>query len=109
MQTPHETEALACSLNSAAFRERRTLVRRRLLPHVTGIARSDSGVILAFANTDALYAELEAFMDLERQCCGFLTFTLSPAAESLTLSIEGPEEAAAILDMFAAVFEEPAP
>jgi hypothetical protein len=102
---------LACSLNDTDFRERRALMRKTLLPSVTSSKRTANGLHLSFANTEELCGDLETFVHLERQCCGFLTFTVTPQPASadapLTLLIEGPSEASATIEMFARTLERP--
>ena len=93
---------LTCTLNDEEFRHRRQLIRKSLLPHVVKTERLDCGLRLAFPATDELSAAVRHFVDLERQCCGFLNFTIVPSGEYLRLTIEGPPEAADTLDMFAA-------
>lgn len=102
-------EEIACSLSGAEFRQRRAFLRETLLPHLLLSKRTASGLTLAFPNTDACCAQLETFVSLERQCCGFLTFTISWEEDPLTLRIEGPPEAAATIAMFARIIEGHAP
>lgn len=92
---------IACALSDQAFRERRAMVRQTLLPHRTDSERTATGLELTFADTAALRAELQTFIALERQCCGFLTFVLSPPGNRLVLSIVGPPEAQETLDRLA--------
>ena len=46
-------------------------------------------------------------MNLERQCCGFLTFDLTTSDQSLILTIEGPPQARETLAMFAKIADDP--
>ena len=105
MARSDEPGTLACSLNDADFHERRSQMREALLPHVISSKRTANGLRLTFANSETLRGELQAFVRLERQCCGFLTFTLTPqpgvATEPLVLLIEGPPEASATIEVFA--------
>ena len=91
---------IACSLSDEAFRERRATMRNALLPHLINGERMESGLRLAFADTAALRSRVESFIHMERQCCGFLTFTLAPPTDGLILTIEGPPHAQATLDKF---------
>jgi len=88
-----------CSLTDEEFQERRALARESLLPHITETRKLESGLELTFPETDTLRASAEAFVALERQCCGFLTFTITPPDQGLALTIEGPPEAQATLEM----------
>ena len=92
---------LACSLTDAELRERRAMMRKALVPHIVDCRLTGCELVLEFSNSQALRSKVEQFVDLERQCCGFLAFTLSPPGEKLTLKIEGPEGTQSTLSMFA--------
>lgn len=96
---------VACSLNGAEFRQRRRLVREALHPHLLRSKRTASRLTLIFPDNEPLRAQLETFVSLERQCCGFLTFTISSEQEAVMLSIEGPPEAEATIEMLAGIIE----
>lgn len=93
---------IACSLTDEEFRERRAMAREFLLPHIVGTEKLESGLRVTFPETDTLRSNVETFVRLERQCCEFLTFTITPPDQGLTVTIEGPPEARATIDMFAA-------
>ncbi|MGI9294531.1 MAG: hypothetical protein ACR2PS_11170, partial [Pseudomonadales bacterium] len=57
-------------------------------------------VSLRFTNSAVTKASLEEFVDLERQCCGFLSFDISETREHLTLRINGPDGSEDVLQMF---------
>ena len=99
-------EAVACSLGSDELRARRARIVETLLPHVLGTEALDSGLLVRFADGDAARAQVEAFASLERQCCGFLSFSVTAADDGLRLAIEGPAEAQATLESFAALMAE---
>ncbi len=92
---------LACSLTDAELRERRAMMRKALLPHVVDCRLRGLELARVFSNVEASRSEVEQFVDLERQCCGFLTFTISPPGEKLTLNIEGPEGSQSTLKVLA--------
>lgn len=96
---------IACSLNDADFRERRAFAREKLIPKIRSSRRIENGVEFHFDPEDKLGANLNAFVQLERQCCGFLTFTTLPEGEDsatpIGLRIEGPPEATATIETFA--------
>ena len=110
MKKLDEGAALACSLNDADFRERRALARKTLLPKIVSSKRIGNGVTLTFTRTDRLLIELDTFVDLERQCCGFLNFAIAPDVTApdklIELSIMGPPEAAKTIEMFFAGIRE---
>ncbi len=109
MERLDEGAAVACSLNDADFSVRRALARRTLLPQIITSERISNGLALSFANSEALRRDVKTFVRLERECCGFLTFTMSPDTvpvnEPLVLTIKGPTEAAATIEMFARAAE----
>lgn len=100
---------VSCSLNDADFHKRRAHARQRLIPKVMGLEHIENGLIFRFDAEAKLEADVRKFVDLERQCCGFLTFTLiSATSDPLVvtgLKIEGPPEAAPTLEIFAQAVE----
>ena len=96
-------EATAYSLSSDALHARRALIVEALLPHMLGTTALDSRLLVLFAAGDVVRAQVEAFANLERQCCGFLRFSVAPTDDGLSLAIEGPAEAQATLASFAAL------
>lgn len=109
MQRLDSDAPVACSLNEADFRERRAHARRRLIPKVTKLERINNGLIFWFDADAELEDDVNTFVELERQCCGFLTFTITTADDdpnkATGLKIEGPPESAPTLEMFAQAAE----
>ncbi len=102
MSEPFDSSEFACSLTDDEFRERRAEARKFLAPHIIKTEKLASGLRLTFPDTDALRSRVDTFVSLERQCCGFLAFAVTPPDEGLSLTIEGPPEAHTTLEMFAA-------
>ncbi|PCJ27486.1 MAG: hypothetical protein COA96_03025 [SAR86 cluster bacterium] len=108
-QSSGET-SIACTLNDQEYKDRRQYVREELLPHVVEVEAIDErtsttsalpvGLKLLFNDTAELRGRLEYFADMERQCCEFLTYTITTPGEGLALTIEGPLQAKPILDAF---------
>lgn len=102
-----DTEAaVSCSLNDEEFRARRALARRTFIPKIQDWERTQDTLLFTFYQSEDLRQTIEDFVNLERQCCGFLTFEIidndtQPAA----LRISGPPNAAAAIDLFAATVE----
>lgn len=109
MEKLDQGASVACSLNEAEFDERRAVARKSLIPKVIDSRLSDTELILSFPKGEGIRAELERFISLERQCCGFLSFELRPGPASHTVCIKGPPEAAATLRIFAEAIEESGP
>ena len=101
MQKQTDAAEIYCSLTSDEFRERRSLARKALLPHLVEARRWACGLSLIFPESVALRSEVERFVALERQCCTTLTFIVAPPEEGLIVTIEGPPEAAATIELFA--------
>ncbi len=102
MSEPSNSSEIACSLTDDEFRKRRAMARKYLIPHIIKTERLDSGLRLSFRETDALRSRVDTFVNLERQCCDFLTFAVTPPDRGLSVTIQGPPEAQATLEMFAA-------
>jgi hypothetical protein len=87
METP-----LACTLTESEMRER----RREILDRVRGAAREvvelPDGFAYRFEPESEILAQLARLVDLERQCCEFLTFRIVVGArkEPFSLEITGP-------------------
>ncbi len=91
----------SCSLSDNGRADRRALMRKSLLPHVANCELDGRTLSMAFANRAGLRSDLEAFVDLERQCCGFLSFSVSSQENRLMLTIEGPAGSESTLHLFA--------
>lgn len=96
---------IACTLNDADFRDRRAFARQQLIPKISKVERIENGLIFRMIAKAGIEEDLSTFVELERQCCGFLTFTIIPDerddTNGVALKIEGPPEASATLEMFA--------
>ena len=84
-----------CSLDQNALEARKELYRRLLMPRLLRSERTANELQLVFAANETTRAEIEAFIGLERQCCGFLTFDVvdDPSNVELVLSIAGDNDA----------------
>ncbi len=96
---PDPQEA-ACSLTDEAIRARRTLARKTLIPHIIDTQTIEGGLSLRFPESAEVRSNVELFVSLERECCGFLTFSITPPDDGLTLTIAGPPAAAAVVESF---------
>lgn len=95
-----ESDAIHCTLTQQQQRTRRTEVRATIVPHVTAVTSLVDGVQIEFGEHNGLRSLVQEFIVLEQGCCSFLTFSLSPAEEELSLQIQGPPEAAQVIEMF---------
>lgn len=107
MSQPSRTTELACSLNEEDHRDRRKFVRESLIPKILATEKSATGLRLIFEDTDSVRSDVELFVELESQCCGFLNFAITSSSRGLVLTIEGPPEANRILAKFTAGLTKP--
>ena len=94
------SDAPGCTLTAEEQRTRRAEVRATIVPHVTAVTALVNGLQIEFAQRAGLRDLVREFIALERDCCSFLTFSLSPEKEQLSLQIHGPAEAAPVIEMF---------
>ncbi len=105
-------KSIACTLNNQELRDREQYARGKILPHAVRIEAMDAksgptgemllGIRLEFEESSAIREQIEIFVAMERQCCGFLSYTVTPPETGLTVIIEGPKEAKAVLDTWVA-------
>lgn len=74
-------------------------MRAEIVPQVLSVASFTNGLRLEFASSDELRNLVEEFISLEKGCCSFLTFSLSEPLKDLVLLIQGPPEAANVLEL----------
>ena len=91
----------ACTLNSNDYAARRKMMRVEIAPYIVNVERLRNGVRYFFADNSISRDTVGEFAALERQCCGFLNFTLSEPGDALTLKAEGPADAQSIYDELA--------
>lgn len=93
------TPELTCSLNDLERGERLTWFRQSLLPAAAKRREIDDGVQILFAKSDAVRGQIETFISLERNCCGFANFEIAddPAGRYLLLNITGSANAQGVI------------
>ena len=84
---------VACNLMPAELQERRRNVLSKVLSVVTETAELENGFRYRFTPGGELISELGKLIQLEHQCCPFLTFrlTVEPEGGSVLLEMTGPE------------------
>ena len=107
MSEQNTEPAMVCSLSSRDLRTRREMLRATLVPHIVSVETISTGLRVSFPATPAVREKVETLVGLERQCCGFLSFEVTPGDKSLALTIEGPPEAKDTLNLFANVMRSP--
>ncbi len=80
---------LACSLTDSELRSRLEELRVLLKKAARNIVRESSSVSVTFAEGHS--AEVMKFVELERACCPFFSFTLRlPAGKPMELTVSAP-------------------
>lgn len=100
MAAPREPDmAVACALTDAQLRERRAEVRKELASATVETRELPEGYVMRFSPAPALVERLARFVEFERACCPFLTFTLEVQANQgpVTLTLTGPTGTKAFL------------
>ncbi|MGH7576873.1 MAG: hypothetical protein ACREM1_17325 [Longimicrobiales bacterium] len=90
---------IACTLDEAAFRERKDGLLADLARRAVGRSETEAGFAFQYAAEDAPFDEITRVIDLERRCCPFLRFrlTVEPAAGPVSLELSGPAGSKAFL------------
>lgn len=69
-----------------------------LRDQLTGVDRTEHGLLLHFSNNAAVEADVRRFATDEKGCCQFWGFNVETNADALTLQWDGPPEVADFLD-----------
>lgn len=94
-----EKKALSCSLDPIAM-AKRAMAWRRVNKARIEWRREDGRSTSLYAGRPGVADDLQRLVDLERECCGFLTFTLRPEGENVRLDVEAPESSPELLGAF---------
>ena len=91
---------IACSLTTAELQERRKTVLHRVRLKVVEVRELDEGYAYSFASEAGRLAELAELVDLERQCCPFMSFSIKVEQNNgpIWLELTGPEGTKAFLE-----------
>ena len=83
---------VACTLTPAQFQERQREVLAKVAAAVVEVTELDNGFIYRFPSNAELIPELADLIQLEHECCSFLTFrlTVKEGAGPILLEITGP-------------------
>ncbi len=92
MKRAGEDPPLACSLPPAELRARRAELETALRALIADVAELPDGYRLAFAPADDVVTTVARFIEVERRCCPFLSFTLDAGAQlaAISLTVTGP-------------------
>jgi hypothetical protein len=87
------TIPIACSLTDSELQQRRANFLEKVAAHLTGSEELENGFSFRFRLGAGFLQDLAEVIDLERQCCLFLTFRTILAAgdTSVVLELTGPD------------------
>jgi len=93
---------IACTLTESEMRGRRQAMLNSLRSTALDVTSLPLGYAYRFEPTSDVLAHLSHLVDLERQCCRFLTFKIVVEAgnQSICLEVTGPPEAKAVIADF---------
>ena len=83
---------IACSLTSAELQQRRQTVLKKIRSAVVEARELQDGYAYCFPSENQQLAEIASMIELERQCCPFLRFslTIEPNGGPIWLELTGP-------------------
>jgi hypothetical protein len=90
---------VACTLTEAEMRERRRMILDSVRPSLLGVTPLPAGYSFRFEPASEVLAQLGRVVDLERQCCPFLTYKIIVEAgnQPICLEVTGPPGATAVI------------
>jgi hypothetical protein len=92
------TQPIACSLTAAGRDQRAALVRALAADALLDRESNGGSLVLRFRGAPGVEERVRAWAALEAECCPFLTMVVDAAGAVVTLRIDGPPEAAGIID-----------
>ena len=93
---------IACTLTAGDLKQRQGQWKRLGERAGVGAGGTADGLQLVFCATPGVEAELERLAALERECCGFATWSVQRRGGELVLAVSGDSEEgiAAVQEMF---------
>ena len=90
---------IACTLSEAEFRQRRQTTIDAFRRMQVGRAELPDGYAYTFEATSEALLQIAQLVDMERECCPFLTFKIMVDAGRgpIRLEVTGPKEAKALI------------
>ena len=89
---------ILCTLTENELRERRRNVLEALRAKAIEVASTPDGYLYRFPPSIDVLHQITRLIELESQCCQFLTFKLAVAPEQpITLEVSGPTAAKSII------------
>jgi hypothetical protein len=92
---------IVCTLTEAELRERRRTVLDSIRDTAISVGENDDGYSFRFIPTPDALAKLSNLVELERQCCQFLTFKIIVKPQQpILLEVTGPPGSKAVIADF---------
>jgi len=93
---------IACTLNESELRERRQAITGAFRGMKVTISELSDGYAFIFPASSEALKRIAELVDLERQCCSFLTFKIvvEAANADLRLEVTGPGEAKKVISEY---------
>ena len=89
---------IVCSLTESELRERRRLFLDSMVKSAIETVEIENGYCYSFKASPEVLGQLANVVELERQCCQFLTFKIIvEPAKPIALEVTGPPQAKAII------------
>ncbi len=92
---------IACTLDSAALAARTAAWRAVSDDALVEERRDETTITAVYARSDEIERRVRALVAAEAECCPFLSFDLVAGAGTLTLTVDAPPEAAAVIGALA--------
>ena len=90
-----------CTLTESELQERRRTVLDSVRDSAIHMAAIPDGYSFQFEANPGVLARLANLVDLERECCRFLSFKIVVEPQQpIRLEVTGPAEARAVIDAF---------
>jgi hypothetical protein len=102
------TAPVACTAASSEIPVRIEQVER-LRRHLTGLERTEHGLLLRLPNRPDVDADVRAFTVDEKGCCAFWGFAVTSADGELTLRWDGPPDVNELFDRLFEFFDSDQP
>ena len=99
-------EPLACSLAGAEMADRQAELRALFGGAVNEAVREGHALRLVVPDSPGLAERLERVVELERDCCPFLDLAVERHAGRLVVHVDGPPQAAPMIDGFEELVSE---
>jgi hypothetical protein len=93
---------IACTLTEAEIQDRRRTILDFVRGAILDVTSLPSGYAYRLEPTSEILTHLGHLVDLERQCCPFLTFriVIEAGSQPICLEVTGPPEARGIIAEF---------